>query len=82
VTEDAIEIPEKIAESELSMEQKVKLAEGNHIWLNAMACVRPSDDFLRGVGQEIVDMLNQSPVRGDMLGVEIGRVLYVRINKS
>ena len=77
-----MQLSERCRESDLTDADKVELAEANHIWINAMACVRPSDDLYRMVGKEIIDKLNESPIDGDLLGVKIGKVLYVRLNKS
>ena len=80
MTEVTLDTPR--GESELTDAEKLALADSNHIWVNAMECVRPSDALYRAVGKMIIDKLNESPIHGDMLGVKIGKVLYVRINKS
>lgn len=69
-------------ESELTDADKVALAVDNHIWINAFECIRPSDELLRSIGRIVVDKLNESRIHGDFLGVSIGKVLYVRVNKS
>lgn len=69
-------------ESDLTADDKVAFAESNHIWVNAMSCVTPTDDLYRSVGKMIIDKLNESPIHGEALGVKIGKVLYVRLNKS
>ena len=51
-------------------------AEGNHMWLNAGKCIFPSDDFLRGIGQ---DILNNMRVVHQMDGKQI---LFCSVNKS
>ena len=82
VISDRIDLDSPRGESELSDAEKVALATGNHIWVNAMQCVRPDDDLYRSVGKIVIDKLNESPIHGDMLGVKIGKVLYLRVNKS
>lgn len=39
--------------------QVVESAEKNHIWINAFACVRPSDDFCAKLGRQVLEMLDQ-----------------------
>ncbi len=73
---------ERRGDSTLSDAEKVALAEDNHIWVNAMMCVRPSDELYRMIGKQVLAMLDVSPIHGDMLGVKIGKVLYLRVNKS
>ncbi len=71
-----------IREDSLTDKQIVRMARDNHLYLDAMACIHPSDTFLRDVGREVVLMLNASPVIGAVLDVEIGKVLYLQVNKS
>lgn len=69
-------------ESDLTPEDKIAFADSNHMWVNALHCVTPSDETYRLVGKAILDKLDESPIHGDVLGVKIGKVLYIRINKS
>ena len=36
-----------------------EMAEGNHIWLNAFACIRPTPEFLQDIGRQVLSMLEQ-----------------------
>lgn len=76
------DIAEGTLESQLSPDQKLQMADDNHIWLNAFSCVSPTDEFLRELGSIVMRKLNDSPVSGDLLGVRIGKVVYIRLNKS
>lgn len=62
----------------------VRSARANHIWLNAMACVRPSEEFCAQVGRMVLDQLAQResliPSEHRLVGTE--RELILRINKS
>ena len=51
-------------------------AEGNHMWLNAAKCIFPSNDFLMGIGQ---DILNNIRLVHQMDGRQI---LFCSANKS
>jgi hypothetical protein len=65
-------------------------AENNHLWLNAFACVRPTEAFCAEVGREILRMLADdgntilsSTCRpGGILEGLNQRVLVLRVNKS
>lgn len=35
----------------------------DHIWLNAFSCISPSDEFLAGVGRDVVHRLNMAHLR-------------------
>ena len=51
-----------------------------HIWLNALKCVRPTDEFLLEVGQEVVRKVMAQ--RGPELDVLRHRHVVLRINAS
>ncbi|NLF72375.1 MAG: hypothetical protein GX575_25345 [Candidatus Anammoximicrobium sp.] len=61
----------------------------NHIWLNAFACIRPSDEFVLMVGRYVLGLLNEPEnlILSDCDESEVLRALkmkelVVRINKS
>lgn len=54
-------------------------AKGNHIWLNAFACIRPTDEFLAEVGRDVLRMLASSEMR-DSWGVS--QMVVLSVNKS
>lgn len=72
--------------------QVIESAEKNHIWLNAFACIRPSDEFLIGIGRQVLDMLEQKenliyPHQDSEIEAmrSIGKLtpeLILRVNKS
>lgn len=62
-------------------------AGANHIWLNALSCIRPTDQFLIHVGRQVLAMLDQPDnlhisESGHLLGLTSETELVVRINKS
>jgi hypothetical protein len=67
-------------EKEFTADERVALAQGNHIWLNAFACIRPTPEFLQDVGASVLTMLNDSPMVDDFIGKTA--VTYIRVNKS
>jgi hypothetical protein len=72
--------PGKRLESELTDTQKVELAKGNHIWLNAFKCISPTDEFLLGLGRDVFNHLRNSDVVDDLS--ESFPITYIRINWS
>lgn len=71
-------------------EDVISKANDNHIWLNAFACIRPTDDFLMDVGRMILEQLNDPDSlitsrlhrKGELLeGLDM-KELIVRVNKS
>jgi hypothetical protein len=62
----------------------MRSAASNHIWLNAFACVRPTDKFCADVGRQIIGMLSQPEnlIEPDEHLCKHERELIVRINKS
>jgi len=73
--------------------QVVLKAKENHIWLNAISCIRPTPEFKMQIGENVLAMLNCKdrlvPASGitDELDVmrelaELTPVLYLTINKS
>ncbi len=63
-------------------------ASKNHIWLNAMACINPTDEFKIGLAEEILEMLDResATILSDWDGTPFEDLkqleLIVRINKS
>lgn len=64
--------------------EKVQMADDNHIWVNAFSCIRPTDEFLLGVGRTVIDKLNNSDMCCEILGEPLTgmKYLYLSINKS
>lgn len=62
----------------------IRMAEGNHLWLNAFRCVRPTPRFAEEVGREVLKMLNdpENLIVSRTPLIESDRVLILRINKS
>lgn len=64
------------------------MTETNHIWLNAMTMLKPTDEQLKAIGQAVVNMLNQKenliPARADhdCSMAALTPMLYLRINQS
>ena len=60
----------------------------NHIWINAMMCIRPTDEMKRDIGDQILEMLNNenSLILSDFDGTTFEELkqkeLVIRINKS
>lgn len=77
-------------EDQLSPEERLKELEDSHIWLNAFSCIRPSEKFLKEVGEMVVHRLNQTDLytpgfgEPDERGHRAGEspLIYLRINKS
>ena len=65
--------------SEVPAEDLVEIARGNHVWLNAFACINPTPDFLQSVGQTVLDKLEHTDLR-DEFG--ISRITILTVNKS
>lgn len=63
-------------------------AKENHIWINAMMCIRPTDERKRDIGEQILQMLNDrnNLILSDFDGTTFEELkqkeLIVRINKS
>jgi hypothetical protein len=69
---------------DLTQEDKGDLADANHIWLNALSCISPTDEFLRGLGKTVLDKLNSSDVCCEILGDPLPsmKYIYISLNKS
>jgi hypothetical protein len=67
-------------ESSLSAADKVKIAEANHIWINAFATVRPNPQDLMALGQMVLDKVLESEVADDLSGSF--PVTWIRVNAS
>ena len=73
-------------------EAVVKMAEANHIWINAFNIIKPSDDTLIALGRVIVQMLHREAdllpsfhgsVEGDVSELQrLSPTLYLSINAS
>ena len=63
----------------------LEMAKANHIWLNAFQCVRPTEEFKRDLGGQILEILaekqNLMPSGTGPIG-ELTPMLYLSINKS
>jgi hypothetical protein len=63
-------------------------AEANHIWLNAMSCIRPTPEFLQSIGEQVLSMLDQkgnllpAGARHDDEMAKLTPCLYMYVNKS
>lgn len=63
-------------------------ASANHMWLNALSCINPSDDFLMQVGRQVLHMLSKDEnlILSDFDGSAFASLkckeLVLRINKS
>lgn len=67
----------------------LRCAEGNHMWINAFACIRPSDELKRQIGAWVLEKLAQteSTILSDDGGSDViaslgQRELVCRFNKS
>lgn len=77
-------------DSPLTRYQKdvLQSASENHIWINAMMCIRPSDEMKRDIGKQILQMLSnkENLILSDFDGTTFEKLeqkeLIVRINKS
>lgn len=61
-------------------EEKVKLADDNHVWLNAFSCINPTEAFASKVGFQVIAALEHSPMVDDFIGQM--SVTYMRFNRS
>ena len=64
--------------------EALRSARENHIWLNAFACVRPTEQFCADLGREVLRMLASADctIESEMQLVGTERELIVRVNKS
>jgi hypothetical protein len=60
-------------------ELRERVAE-EHMWLNAFACIHPSDDLKKEIGQWVLDKLAEEQELGCSLG--ISPTVILRFNKS
>jgi hypothetical protein len=70
---------ERTAWTDLTRKQLVEQLEGNHMWLNAFSCIRPTDELKIAIGEWVLDMLNDTDV-GCSLGISPTAIF--RVNKS
>ncbi len=63
-------------------------ATANHMWLNAMSCIRPTDELKMQIGEQVLHWLSE---KGNLLPsgadheskmAQLTPVLYCSINKS
>lgn len=60
----------------------------NHVWLNAMSCIRPTDELKMQIGEQVLRWLDEKdnllPSRADHESdlAQLTPVLYLSINKS
>lgn len=85
-------IVDRMTEEEYAA-KRLEMIQGNHIWLNALYCIRPTDEFKRHLGDTILRWLNDQErlmpsesITSDneharALG-DLTPVLYLNINKS
>jgi hypothetical protein len=75
----------EITQAELRV---LEAAQANHIWLNAMQCIRPTPEFLKQLGKRALDMLNGDEnliPAGGRVGDRISELtpcLVLYVNKS
>jgi hypothetical protein len=67
-------------EGEHTPEEIVQQAKDNHIWINRFNLVRPKDEFLRDLGQAVVNALRNTEMTDDLIGQT--PVVYMRFNAS
>lgn len=62
----------------------VQSARENHIWLNAFACIRPTQDFLARVGRLVLESLAEPErlIEPEVHLCDHERELILRVNKS
>ena len=62
----------------MSAEDIVQDADDHHIWINAMHCIRPTDDIKKEIGEMVIRNLNRSKIRTDLGST----VVFLKITKS
>ena len=67
------------AMKDYTAEELVQKARDNHIWLNAMGAINPTDEFLMDIGRAILDKLEHTEMRDDF---GISKKIILTINKS
>lgn len=69
---------------DLTNDEKVELANDNHLWLNAFHCIRPSDDFLIEVGRSVLSKLKSADTCGSLGDekIEAQRMTIMTVNMS
>lgn len=64
------------------------MASTNHMWLNAMSCIRPTDELKMQIGEQVLHWLSQnenlipSGADRECKLAQLTSVLYCSINKS
>jgi hypothetical protein len=67
-------------EKTLSNAQKVEIARGNHIWINAFQTVKPSPESLQEIGRMVIAKVLESDVGDDLSGSF--PVTWIEVNAS
>lgn len=74
-------------------EKVLTMSEGNHMWISAFRCIRPSDELKLEIGTWVLKLLNDkenllpsSSITSDNETVrelaELTQMLYISVNKS
>jgi len=71
---------EKKIEKEFTETEIIDMAKGNHIWLNAIAWLKPTDEMLMDLGRDVLQMLRESEMVDDLS--KTMPVVYIRLNMS
>ena len=83
---------EKMTDKEYKKKVFKRLSE-NHIWVNSLFCIHPSDELKMKIGEQVLDMLNYSDglLPSETITSEdktmrdlanLKPILYLRVNKS
>jgi len=70
---------EKKSIEDYKPEVLLEKARANHIYLNAFSCVNPTEEFVRGIGENILDMLANTDMSD---GLGCSPMIILTINKS
>jgi hypothetical protein len=55
--------PNKIPKNKRYVSDVMKSVDENYVWINAVNCIRPTDEFLIGIGRTVVNYLRESSDR-------------------
>lgn len=67
-------------ENEWTAEEIVEMAKKNHLWINRMSMIRPTDDMLADIGAWVLDQIKHTDMTDALVGAS--PVVYIRINAS
>lgn len=67
-------------ESTVSHEEKLEIAEQNHIWISAFTLVTPKAEMYEAIGRMVVEKLLHSPISDDLSGSF--PITWIRLNAS